>query len=44
VLPDDPGLDSIGPKRIELGGSIVRDPIKAGGLKDLLVAFDDAEA
>ena len=44
VLPDDPALDSIGPKRIELGGSIVRDPIKAGGLKDLLVAFDDAEA
>ena len=44
MLPDDPGLDSIGPNRMELGGSIVRDPIKAGGWKDLLVTFDDADA
>jgi hypothetical protein len=43
ALPDDPSLDSINPKRIELDESIVSDPIKAEDLKDAVAIFDDID-
>ena len=43
ALPDDPSLDSINPKRIELDDSLVSDPIKAVDLKDSVVIFDDID-
>jgi hypothetical protein len=41
ALPDDPSLDSINPKRIELDDSLISDPIKAEDLKGSAVIFDD---
>ena len=43
ALPDDPSLDSINPKRIELDDSLISDPIKAEDLKDSAVIFDDID-
>jgi hypothetical protein len=43
ALPDDPSLDSIEPKRIELDDSLITEPIKAEDLKDSAVIFDDID-
>lgn len=43
ALPDDPSLDSIKPKRIELDESIISDPIAAEDLKDSVAIFDDID-
>jgi hypothetical protein len=43
ALPDDPSLDSIKPKRIELDESIISDPIAVEDLKDSVVIFDDID-